>query len=217
MPATHEVLTTRNSHQVNNVDEDETFMPNYGSVSRHAVAASLGQACCLRGPKWPEAASTSRTWIDYRLSEFETLRFRTFVLPTCWFEQDATDPQTLRIFDTYDRDRRLLFGTARLDNAQANTIGCRVVLLSYVAPGSASPDTAAELREVYKSSLPKFDDGEDVLGTWHTWDLLNVMLVTRATAPRLEHRSQYERLGLGVIHCAALRTSDVSWEHVSLA
>jgi len=214
------VPTASNSNQVDETDEHESFMPNYGSASRHAVAANLSQNCISdlnhhRG--WLGLASASRTWDDFQRSEPETLRFCTFVMPCYHIEQDATDLQTLRIFNSESPGDRLLFGTARLDNPRADANNCYVVILSYAAPSSLPPDTAAELREAHKRSLPKFDDGEDVLGIRHAWDLLNVMLVR--TPDLSYYRRRYERLGLGVIHCAALRHAgdEVLWDYVSLA
>ncbi|KAM7218352.1 heterokaryon incompatibility domain containing protein [Rhypophila decipiens] len=205
------------THQVNDIDQDEAFMPNYGNVSRHSVAALLGQSCTgpdgPHSPGWLEAASPSGTFTGLALSQPETLRFCTFVLLNCHFEQDALDSQALRM---YSRRQSLLLGTARLDNFKANPNGCDLVVLSYVTPGSASPNTTAELRDVFKSSPPIFNEREDVLGTWYTWDLLNVMLVKGVPQSRSEHGIQYERIGLGVIHCTGLGRSKVIWNDVSL-
>jgi hypothetical protein len=123
-------------------------------------------------------------------------------------------PKT-RPFSILDRDGRVCGGGwahwGKLDALAS------IILMSWAAPSSVSANISSrdglELQEPYlRTTQHNSKDGEEVLGEWHEWEFLNVLIVEDTSGESSLHRSTEsgpltgicERRGVGVIHIAAL-------------
>jgi hypothetical protein len=123
-------------------------------------------------------------------------------------------PKT-RPFSILDRNGRVCGGG--WDHwGQLDTLAS-IVLMSWAAPSSVSANISSrdelKLEEPYlRTTQNNSKDGEEVLGEWHEWEFLNVIIVEDTSGKSSLHRSTQlgtltgicERRGVGVIHIAAL-------------
>ncbi|KAI8625947.1 HET-domain-containing protein [Xylariaceae sp. FL1651] len=193
---------------------DDTFMPRYGPALMALRRPAFGVSASLeyRPEPKPVGKCTHATPLSFRSPIIEMrVKFR--------YDDDSRpganlmfqeSPKT-RPFSILDRNRRVCGGG--WDHwGQIDTLAS-FVLMSWAAPGWVGANIPSrdglELEEPYlQTTQNNSKDGEEVLGEWHEWEFLNVMIV-EDTSQLGSSTSICERRGVGVIHMAALDKLDL--------
>lgn len=121
-----------------------------------------------------------------------------------------------------------------LDNEIRQEAQQDLVILSWAAPGTLP---MKDLQGLGLGTRPQYApttredsrDGEAILGEWHEWEYLNVLIVNRESfgglhntesAPLHSQRSHQvpicRRTGVGVLHKNALKGQKVAWDRMAL-
>jgi hypothetical protein len=102
------------------------------------------------------------------------------------------------------------------DEADSVSQTAEVLLVSYSAPGSHSSYPIDNLKGQESSTYRKTDHGENedaekILGDWHHWKFLNVLVVKTKNV----NQHVVERVGVGIIYKAAIAASLIPAQYKS--
>ncbi|KAI9684288.1 MAG: hypothetical protein M1822_005761 [Bathelium mastoideum] len=205
-----------------NSAEDDEFCPQYGKPKDNNLYGrdNAGHLDFLRKYRVAGRAQPSVKLPEpsnYPYLMFSTLHCSYYTALPMWKERPysylAKSPKIIALKDVNDN----VCGLVQYDGpSEVSTV--EVLILSYSAPGttSAFPIERLNGNQDGFSALPKaeVEDSEEILGEMHTWNLLNILLVTS----RDRTTTVKERIGIGVLYKHAIEASitPARWAQVIL-
>jgi len=209
-------------HNSSEEDYDENFMPRYGVPTQYDNFGRSSTHLASLGLPLPDKTTPSDSdGTATRHLSPASLSFSTFTASLCldfFIEQVRNEMFAIRVISASLQT----YGFLQLPgpgSAKRVVHSDSLIVLSYAPPGVVQLFEAEESWTELGERLPSGaqggrdgEDGEDVLGTWHAWNWLNVMLIDDIAAG-------CGRQGLGILHRDALQSPyfDFKWSHVVLS